>query len=566
VLDWVPPELRKSSAMLPTVPSRSAVCFGVFEADLGSGELRKKGAKVKIQELPFRALKLLLSRPNEVLSREDFRATLWPDDVFVDFDRGITSAINRLREALGDSAGNPVFVETVGRRGYRWIAPTYVPPGPSTAENLLSVAAEPVAEIPAAPKDRRKWLYVLTAAAALLVAGIYGARVYRQNGQPANVGLKANAQTPLSPSQGHPTANHEAEELYLKGRFYWNKRTPESLNQAVDSFTQAIVHDPSYSDAYVGLADCYNLMREYTAMPASEAYPRALAAAKKAVELDDQSSQAHASLAFVSFYGMWDASTADQEFRRAIDLDPNNANAHHWYATYLQAVRRFDESLNQIDRAQALDPNSVSILADKGRLLWLAGRHAEALRLLRQLEQDDSDSISPHLYLKFAYLETGEYNGYLSEMKKEALIRHDAWLLAIQEGAAKAFAAHGAKGMFEGQLDQQKKAYAQGKLSPFYLAQTLSRLGNTEEALKYLQACYDRHAEEMVNIPTDPAFDNLQSIPAFQQLLVKVGLPLKPLLPLASSPEASHPKFLHSRRNGMTFISEGTSRSCALAV
>jgi tetratricopeptide (TPR) repeat protein len=112
-----------------------------------------------------------------------------------------------------------------------------------------------------------------------------------------------------SGSSLHHAANREAEDYYLKGRFYWNKRTPESLNQAVDSFTQAIVNDPNYSDAYVGLADCYNLLREYTMMPATEAYPRALAAAKKAVELNDRSSAAHASLAFVSFYGMWDSGT-----------------------------------------------------------------------------------------------------------------------------------------------------------------------------------------------------------------------------------------------------------------
>jgi tetratricopeptide (TPR) repeat protein len=259
-------------------------------------------------------------------------------------------------------------------------------------------------------------------------------------------------------------------------------------------------------------------------MPAGEAYPRALAAAKKAVELDDRSSAAHTSLAFVSYFGMWDAGTADEEFRRAINLDPNNANAHHWYATYLQSVRRFDESLSEIDRAQALDPNSPFILADKGRLLWIAGHHEEALRLLRQLEQADPDSLSPHRYLRFAYLEMGDHAGYLSELKKEAILLHDATLSAIAEAAEAGFAAHGVRGMLEGQLDRQKKAYSQGKLSPFYLAETYSRLGKTEEALKYLEACYDRHADETVNVPADPAFDNLHPVPAFQQFLAKAGL------------------------------------------
>ena len=131
-------------------------------------------------------------------------------------------------------------------------------------------------------------------------------------------------------------ANREAEEFYLKGRYYWEKRTPDSLNKAVDSFTQAIVHDPGYAPAYVGLADCYNLLREYTVMPASRGLPaRAGCREERRSNSTPQSSEAHASLAFVSFFGMWDAATADREFRRAIELNPNNAVAHHWYATYL---------------------------------------------------------------------------------------------------------------------------------------------------------------------------------------------------------------------------------------
>ena len=168
----------------------------------------------------------------------------------------------------------------------------------------------------------------------------------------------------------HQAANREAEDFYLKGRFYWNKRTPESLNQALEAFTQAIAHDPNYSDAYVGLADCYNLLREFSAMPGNEAYFKAFAAAKKAVELDQQSSEAHASLAFVTFFGMWDAADAEKEFRRAIELDPNNAKAHHWYATFLHALNRHEEALTEIELARKLAPDSPSILADKGELLW----------------------------------------------------------------------------------------------------------------------------------------------------------------------------------------------------
>lgn len=498
----------------PQAPS-GTLRFGVFEADLRAGELRKGGVKVRIQEMPFRALTVLLSRPGEVISREELRQALWPEGVFVDFDQGISSAIRRLRDALGDSAENPVFIETVERRGYRWIAPTHLP------EAVAAASTSEVTVSPVPPGKFSPWRGLMFAPAVLAL--VFAVWIFRPAYRNALAGVKSRP--PSSPGALHHASNREAEDYYLKGRFYWNKRTPESLNRAVDSFTQAIVHDPNYSDAYVGLADCYNLMREYTVMPASEAYPRALAAAKKAVELDQNSSQAHASLAFVSFFGMWDAGTADEEFRRAINLDPNNATAHHWYATYLHTVLRPDESLNEIDRAQALDPHSSSILADKGVLLWGAGRREEALHLLRQLEQADPESISPHRYLKFSYLEMGEYSSYLAEMKKEALLMHDESLSAIEEAAEKGFAARGARGMLEGEIEQQKKAFAQGKISPFYLAESYAQLGNTQEALKYLDICYDRHAEETVNVAGDPAFRNLHTVPAFQALLAKVGLP-----------------------------------------
>ncbi len=498
------------------------VRFGMFEADLRAGELLRNGVKVRIQEMPFRALSVLLGRPGDVVSRDELRQALWPENVFVDFDQGISSAIRRLRDALGDSADNPVFIETVERRGYRWIAPIHSPAAPVRSEPQSEPQLKLVPPPSPAPPRRSSWrglVFVLP-----VVALVFAVWIYRPGYRSAKAGGKSGPPI-ANGSLPHRAANREAEDYYLKGRFYWNKRTPESLNLAVDSFTQAIVHDPNYSDAYVGLADCYNLLREYTLMPAAEAYPRALAAAKKAVELDDSSSAAHASLAFVSFYGMWDSGTADQEFRRAIDLDPNNANAHHWYATYLHTVLRFDEALHEIDRAQALDPNSSSILSDKGRLLWVAGRRTDALRLLRQLEQADPDSVSPHRYLRFADLDTGDYAGYISEMKKEASLVHDPALAAIADAADKGFAAHGPKGMFEGQIDQQKKAYAQDKLSPFYLAETAALLGNNDEALKYLETCYDRHDDRIINIAIDADLKNLRPIPEFQQLLARVGLP-----------------------------------------
>jgi DNA-binding winged helix-turn-helix (wHTH) protein/tetratricopeptide (TPR) repeat protein len=520
--------------MPPYVSANAVVRFGVFEADLRSGELRKCGAKVKIQELPFQALKLLLSRPNEVLSREEIRQALWPDGVYVDFERGVISAINRLRDALGDSAENPIFVETVGRRGYRWIAPTHSEPPTGSP-----VSTEPEILAALVPTSAKRWNWKLALVLPVMIL-LFSAFFYWQrhragndstshgstgNGSRASVSASSSSSSAAESGLNHHPANRDAEEFYLKGRYYWEKRTPDSLSKAVDSFTQAIVHDPGYAQAYVGLADCYNLMREYTVMPGSEAYPRALAAAKKAVELDDKSSEAHASLAFASFYGVWDSATAEREFRRAIELNPRNAAAHHWYATYLMSLRRYSESLAEIERAQALDPASKSVLTDKGSILFRANRQQEAIALLRQMEETEPDFISPHRYLKEIYLLTADYPHYLAEAKSEAVLMHDASAIALADATEKAFAAGGGRGLLEALRLQQQTLYDRGQFSPYYLAETYSVLGRKQEALQYLRAAYSQHADGVLDTESNPAFNTLHEEPAFLRMLADIGLP-----------------------------------------
>ncbi len=324
-----------------------------------------------------------------------------------------------------------------------------------------------------------------------------------------------------------PSHDPDAEQFYLKGRYYWNKRTPDDLNKALDYFMQAIVHDPNYSQAYVGMADCYNLLREYTLMPSSEAYPRALAAAKKAVELDDQSSEAHASLAFASFFGMWDVTTGEREFRRAMDLNPNNPAPHHWYANALLALHRLPEALAEIDRAQALDPASSAILADKANILGVVGRRDEALSLLKQMESRDPSFRSPHLYLKGVYLRNCDYPDYISELRKDALLVHDDSALAIATAAEKGFAAGGARGMFEAILQVQKRLYAQNSVPPTALAQTFALLGNNHEALRYLKAAYEQRDSSLLFVKIYFEFNNLHDEPAYRDLLARMNLPVE---------------------------------------
>jgi tetratricopeptide (TPR) repeat protein len=320
----------------------------------------------------------------------------------------------------------------------------------------------------------------------------------------------------------HPP-NAEAQELYLKGEYHWSKRTPEDLNKAVDYFTQSIVKDPSYAQAYVGLADCYNLLREFSVMPPEEAYPRALAAAQKAVELDDASPGAHNSLAFSTFYWNWDSVTAEREHKRALELDPNFVQGHHWYATFLLASGRFPEALDQIEQARQLDPSSTTIEADKSWILFSAGRKAEAFALLKQLESTDSVLASTHRYLAAIYFDRKDYNNFFAESKQWAQLRHDEAALAVTSAAEKGFAAGGLDGMRESMLPVQEEMLDRGLGSAFDLATTYALVGKKEEALHYLQVAYEKRETGLLYLSRDPAFNILHDDLVYREITERVG-------------------------------------------
>jgi len=320
----------------------------------------------------------------------------------------------------------------------------------------------------------------------------------------------------------------DAEQLYLKGVYYFNKRTPESLNQAVDYFTQAVVRDPQYAEPYVGMADSYNLLREYSVMPPSEAYPRAAAAAKRAIALDDSLSGAHSSLAFVDFYWSWDVPSAQREFKRALELDPNSVRGRHWYATFLLHLGRFPESIVEIERAQKLDPESKSILADKGLILFYAGYTDQALALLKQLEASEPDFLSPHNYLALIYMVQGNWPQYLAESRKSATLLHDEHRLAVAAAGEKGFARGGSRGMLIAILKEQQNLYAKGQEQAYNLAQTSALLGDKEQALKDLQNSYLKRDTDLAQLRIDLTMSTLHDEPRFREILAQIGLPPLP--------------------------------------
>ncbi|KAA6456246.1 tetratricopeptide repeat protein [Acidobacteria bacterium AB60] len=368
------------------------------------------------------------------------------------------------------------------------------------------------------------WLTVAVAGSALLV--VLGAAVAELS-LPRKVHAlfagKAAGSTGVSADE-----KRLARELYLKGRYEWNQRTPESLNRALDLFTQAIVHDPGDAPSYAGLADTYNLLREYSTMPDDVAYSRAIVAARKAVELDDSLAEAHRALAFAERYGTWQFEDAEKEFRRAIQLDPNDAQVRRWYANAFAVRGRLDESLAQIDAAQELDPSSDVTLADKGLMLANAGRIPEGVQLLKEVERSAPELSSPHSYLARISLRQRDYVTYLEEATRAAETMNDPVQKDIAAAARAGYTRAGAHGLLEALYAKQKEYYLAGKFEAAYFAHTCMLLNKREEALQALETSYARHESEVIGALSDPALLALRDEPRYRALVSKIGFPMRP--------------------------------------
>ncbi len=312
----------------------------------------------------------------------------------------------------------------------------------------------------------------------------------------------------------------ETQRLYLAGMDDWRQRTPDSLNRAVSEFNGAIAMDPDYAEAYVGLALTYNLLREYTLLPASQAYPLAKEAAQHALALDDSLPQAHAALAFVDFFGFWDARSARREYQRAIALDDRSATAHHWYATFLLSQPDFAGARSQIDRALALDPSSRSIQSDRG-LIIAQTSPTEGLAILKRIEAADPSFLSPHNYLAQIYFTHGPDRDYLQEAEAAARLMGDRQRLALV-AAARAGLAAGHDGMLRSLLVEQIRQFKMGSGEAYSAGVTCAMLGDAPQALSYLQLAVNRREEQVFAMRADANLASLRPLPAFHALLARI--------------------------------------------
>ena len=318
------------------------------------------------------------------------------------------------------------------------------------------------------------------------------------------------------------TDNVEAYQLYLKGRYYWNKRTPDGFKKGLEMFQQAIDTDPGYALAYAGLADSYAMLGDYSVLAPRETFPRAEAAATTALKLDDNLAEGHTSLAFVKMAYEWDWAAADREFRRALELNPNYATAHQWYASYLVMMGRFDESTREIKRAQELDPLSRIINANLGLHYYYARKYDESIEQLKKTISIDEGFSIPHQYLGRTYIQKGMYKEAIAELERARELSDNAPEVVASLGHAYAVAGrtNDARRVLTDLDDLARQRY----VLPYFRAAVYTGLGDKDEAFAWLERAFDERHPGLVLVNVDPRFDILRSDPRFADLVRRLGV------------------------------------------
>ena len=623
--------------------------FGVFTLDPHAGELRKHTIRVKLQERPLQLLLLLVERRGELVTRDELRQRFWPDGTFVDFDHSISSSVNKLRRALSDSSTHPRFIETVGRRGYRFLAD--VKDGPPVAIAVPEPQEPALLDQPAPRISRRSLLFVgIAAALAMLLTGYFlwarsdrvrvastgrvmlavlpftnltgdSGQDYLSDGMTEEmitqlgrldskrfgviartsvmhyknsqvkldqIGRELGVQYVLEGSirrdsdsvritaqliqvsdQTHIWARqydrkvkdllllegeiarkisdevpitlqehkaltqvgqaslspeeYEAYNLYLQGLYFWNKRTIEGFQAAIQYFQQAVLKDPNFARAYVGLADSYSLIAGYSGVPPSQFAEKARVAAVRALQLDPGLPEAHTAFALILENYDWDWQTAEKEYQRAIELDPNYATAHQWYAEYLTWRGRFDDALHESERARQLDPLSLIIASDNGATLYFARQYDRAIEQFRYVLAMEPNFPRAGLIMD-AYTQKGMYPEALAAIEKaepKGAASTSPWYWSR---LAYLYGRSGRQPQAQHALKELLQLIRQQEFDAASVAIAYLGVGNKAEALAWLEKAYTQHSNVMVTLKVDPACDPLRSEPRFQELLQRIRL------------------------------------------
>jgi Tfp pilus assembly protein PilF len=317
-----------------------------------------------------------------------------------------------------------------------------------------------------------------------------------------------------------------AEELYLHGSYLFEQRTPETLEQAKTDFEQAIAANPGYAAAYAGLAETYDLLREYSQLPSTRAYPLAKEAAERAIALDPKLPEAHAALGYEEFFWEWDAVKAEREFKTAIGLDPNCAVALHWYGAMLMHQRRFDEALAQLDRAQMLQPASAGVLASRAYTMGLNGKRDEAADTLQDILTRVPDAAPLHFILaQLSLQEPRDIPRYLDQMRRFAELSHNAEQIELIRTAEPVYQQQGETAMWRAMLERERRLHPPPEHPTYFMAQLESTLGMNDDALRDLAQLEKDHDSFMIGLDIDHMLKPLHGDPRFEQVLDRMGLP-----------------------------------------
>ena len=320
------------------------------------------------------------------------------------------------------------------------------------------------------------------------------------------------------------TENLDAYRAYLKGRFEWNKRTAEGLNQAIEFFNLAITLDPTYALAYAGLADVYSLLPQYANAPFDDSLMKAKAASLKALELDTSLAEAYISLPFVK-HSLWEWSDVEAEFKRGLALNPNYATGHQWYSEYLVPVARLDEARKEIKRAQELDPLSLVITVRLGMTAYFARDSAQAEKYLRDALQFNPEFALTHVFLFFTMYQQGKIEQSIPHFVVAAFKNHSKEEQAKFETAIRqAYSASGKKGMLEKARDLLKASPKPDYAHAHLLGSILIQLGEKDEAFVWLNRAADVKHPGIPTLRIDPLFDDVRSDPRIEQLMKRVGI------------------------------------------
>jgi serine/threonine protein kinase/Tfp pilus assembly protein PilF len=339
--------------------------------------------------------------------------------------------------------------------------------------------------------------------------------------------ISANLRTRLTPPEEslvtkRYTENPEAYQLYLKGRFYWNKRTGEAFKRAIEYFNGAIEQDPSYALAYAGLADTYILLSRYSAGTPEESYPKAKAAAQRALAIDETLAEAHNSLAGVLLDYDWNLAESDKEYRRAIELNPNYATARHWYANGpLLVTERYDEAIAEMKRAVELDPLSLIINSDLGSIYLDARQYDRAVEQLRKTIDMDRGFYPAHYWLGEAYVMKGSYADAIAEYQKARELNDDPLVLGL---LGHAYAVSGRRDEALRMLDELNKLAQERYVSSYTFALVYAGLNDRDQAFQWLEKSYRDRSSEIAYFKVDPLLDPLRPDPRFADLVRRVGL------------------------------------------